>query len=100
MTLPEFNHSVSADDQPPHHLDPALQALWWMCRGDWERAHTVAQADGSADGAWVHAHLHRVEGDEGNARYWYARAARVPPQQSLEAERAAIVAALLASGPK
>ena len=96
MTPAEFNQSVRARPQPPDGLSAALQALWWMARGDWDRAHTVAQEDASREGSWVHAHLHRVEGDEGNAGYWYARAGRPPAHHGLEAERDAIVAALLA----
>ena len=56
-------------------LTEALDALE---RGDWERAHAIAQGDESAEAAWLHAHLHRVEGDADNARYWYVRAGRAP----------------------
>ncbi len=95
MTLVEFNQSVSADVEPPAGLSDVLLALWWSARGDWPRAHELAQRDGSAAGSWVHAHLHRVEGDEGNAAYWYARARRPMADGALEAERDAIVAELL-----
>ena len=71
-----------------------MQALWWLARGDWDRAHALAQEDASAAGSWVHAHLHRVEGDEGNAGYWYARAGRSRATGPLEAERDAIIEAL------
>ena len=70
-----------------HALD-ALEA------GDWDRAHNLAQGDPSPEGAWMHAHLHRVEGDEANARYWYARAGRDPFSGSLAEERAALRAEL------
>ena len=53
-----------------------LRALWWAERGDWDRAHTLCQEAGTREGDWVHGYLHRVEGDAGNARYWYARAGR------------------------
>jgi len=95
MTLDEFNHSVQAASAPPPGLSEALVALWWMAKGDWERAHEIAQRDASAAGSWVHAHLHRVEGDEGNAGYWYARAGRPPARGDLAVERAAIIAALV-----
>ena len=78
----------------------ALLALWCEARGDWERAHALAQAEpDERAGAWVHAYLHRVEGDAGNAAYWYARAGRRAPAQgaSFTEERAAIAAALLAA---
>lgn len=95
MTPDEFNHSVRTAHEPPAPWPAALRALWWMAKGDWGRAHGIAQGDASAEGSWVHAHLHRVEGDEANAGYWYARAGRPHADAPLEHERAAIVAALL-----
>ena len=76
---------------------PALLALWREARGDWAAAHELAQKAAGRDGDWVHAYLHRAEGDELNAGYWYARAGRKrpPPGTSLEAERTAILAELL-----
>lgn len=73
-----------------------LQALWLDARGEWERAHTVCQQAKNRDGDWVHAYLHRKEGDLGNAGYWYARAGRPMPAESvsLETEWAGIVEAL------
>ncbi len=82
----------------------ALLALWCEARGDWDRAHALAQhvgdhgAGGEARaGCWVHAYLHRVEGDEGNAGYWYARARKSAPGRGtrFESERREIAAALL-----
>ncbi|MBE7212415.1 MAG: hypothetical protein INR65_15450 [Gluconacetobacter diazotrophicus] len=67
-------------------LDGALLALWWDARGDWERAHTVAQDLPGPDGALIHAYLHRKEGDLGNAGYWYRRAGRPVATGSLEEE--------------
>jgi len=84
-----------ADDRPPDGLSPALLALWWAARGDWHRAHGVAQSDGSSDGSWVHAYLHRVEGDLGNAGYWYRRAGKPASTAPLEDEWREIAAALL-----
>ncbi len=80
---------------PPPGLGPALQALWHDARGDWDRAHELAQAASGRDGAWVHAYLHRKEGDEGNAGYWYARAGRPAARGDLRAEWEQIVRALL-----
>jgi hypothetical protein len=94
MTLEEFEASLGAG-QPPEGLAPALQALWHQGRGEWHRAHELAQADDGVDGAWVHAHLHRVEGDLGNAAYWYRRAGRPEEDGSLRGEWQAIVRALL-----
>jgi hypothetical protein len=75
-------------------LPPLLAALWWDARGDWDRAHRLAQEVGTAEGAWVHAYLHRREGDLPNADYWYRRAGRRRPDRSLEQEWAEIAAAL------
>ncbi len=61
---------------PPPGLGPALQALWRDAKGDWDGAHPLAQVDESAAGCWVHAYLHRKEGDAGNAAYWYRRAGK------------------------
>ena len=69
-------------------------ALTALEAGNWEEAHDLAQADPSPEAAWVHAHLHRIEGDEANARYWYARAGRDPFTGTLREERAAPRAAL------
>ncbi|MCC2665871.1 MAG: hypothetical protein K0S35_3793 [Geminicoccaceae bacterium] len=95
MTLQTFRASLSAD-VPPAGLSPALQALWQEAKGDWHAAHALAQAQDDAEGAWVHAYLHRVEGDLANAGYWYRRAARPASNESLQEEWAAVVAALLA----
>ena len=70
MTVEEFEASDGKE------LSGALLALWWDAKGDWEKAHEIAQDVAGADGAWVHAYLHRKEGDLGNAAYWYRRAGR------------------------
>jgi hypothetical protein len=64
------------DEAPPPGLAPAVEALWHAANGFWERAHDAAQKRDDAAGAWVHAYLHRMEGDEEIARYWYGRAGR------------------------
>ena len=94
-TLQAFRASLSAD-APPAGLSPALQALWQQAKGDWHAAHALAQAQDDAEGAWVHAYLHRVEGDLANAGYWYRRAGRPVSGQPLQEEWAALAAALLA----
>jgi len=95
MDLARFRASLSADAPPPG-LSLALQALWRDGKGDWDGAHEAAQADGGGAGDWVHAYLHRKEGDAGNAAYWYRRAGRPACRLSLEEEWAAIADALLA----
>ncbi len=93
---PETFRSSTADATPPKDLSAPLQALWWAAKGDWDRAHKIVQDEDSADAAWVHAYLHRVEGDLPNARYWYRLATRPEASGTLEAEWNSIGAALLA----
>ena len=97
MDLDGFTASLTAPE-PPSGLGPALEALWYAANGDWDRAHHLAQQDDGAAGAWVHAYLHRVEGDAGNALYWYRRAGRPAGEGATGAEWRAIAAALLAEG--
>lgn len=89
-----FRASLAAASPPPG-LSAALEALWWDARGDWERAHMAVMSDNGADAAWVHAYLHRREGDRSNAAYWYRRAGRAMPDGPLAAEWQAIAEALL-----
>src|SRR5512140_353975 len=98
MSFADLRQSIERDAAPSRALSPAVQALWHDARGDWDRAHTCAQDDHSRDGSWVHAYLHRKEGDAANAAYWYTRAGRpVPaPGVTLEAEWTAIAKTLLA----
>jgi hypothetical protein len=95
MTPDAFRHSLR-ERLPPKAIPPPLRALWWAAKGDWNKAHEIAQSDDGADAAWVHAYLHRAEGDLANAHYWYTRAGSQPPTTSTEAEWDAIVETLLA----
>jgi hypothetical protein len=89
-----------AQASPPPGLTPPLTALWHAARGEWDRAHAIAQVDeADPDHAWVDAHLHRVEGDLGNARYWYRRAGRAAAEGDLAAGRRAMAAELLGRNP-
>ncbi|HEV2425711.1 MAG TPA: hypothetical protein VGZ29_12860 [Terriglobia bacterium] len=94
MTLEEFRGSL-AMEAPPAHLTLALAGLWWDAKGDWKQAHESAQQDGSPAGSWVHAYLHRKEGDLSNAAYWYRRAGKPPATTPLEQEWAEIAGQLL-----
>lgn len=94
MTFEEFKASLSKEN-PPSELNRTLQALWQDAKGDWDTAHRLAQSVDSTDGAWVHAYLHRKEGDLSNASYWYSRANQKMLQQSLAEEWAQIVQTLL-----
>ena len=87
--------ATRAGMEPPDRLSPALKTLWHLARGEWDAAHRCAQSRNDRDGAWVHAHVHRVEGDSANANYWYRRAERPPPEVSLDDEWQAIATALL-----
>ncbi len=95
MTLADFDSAVAARRPLAAGTAPLITALWHDAIGDWDGAHTVAQDVDSPDGAWVHAYLHRREGDISNAQYWYRRAGRPPATGALDDERRAIVAALL-----
>ena len=95
MSPRSFDNSL-ARYQPPSALSAPLQALWWARKGDWDKAHKLMMDDGSREAAWVHAYLHRVEGDLPNARYWYRQAGRPAAEGALDAEWSAITEALLA----
>lgn len=95
LDLEAFRNSL-ATDAPPTGVSTALQALWHDARGDWDAAHNYAQDAKGRDGDWVHAYLHRKEGDLGNAAYWYRRAGKPVAGGSLDAEWAEIARALLA----
>ena len=94
MTLEELRRA----EREPQDAAPALRALWHDLRGDWDGAHRIAQDIDGAAGAWVHAYLHRKEGDLANAGYWYRRAQRPVAQGSLQDEWESIASALLKDG--
>jgi hypothetical protein len=94
MTPSEFKRGLSSK-KPHGGFSPALTALWWAGNKSWDKAHDIVMSEEGADCAWVHAYLHRVEGDRDNARYWYRQARRAPATGELASEWAAIVAALL-----
>lgn len=94
MTFDDFQRSLAAN-KPPVGLTSALAALWWDAKGDWSQAHECAQEDESSAGSWVHAYLHRKEGDLGNAGYWYSRASKPTCRDGLAPEWRSIVSQLL-----
>jgi|SRR5262249_32332122 len=94
MTLEDFRNTL-ATTQPPPALGHALSGLWWDAKGDWTRAHESAQQDEGHAGAWVHAYLHRKEGDSSNAAYWYGQAGKPVSKSPFEQEWAEIASALL-----
>jgi hypothetical protein len=94
MTVDDFHNSLSAAS-PPSGLSSAIAGLWWDAKGDWKRAHESAQQDEGSEGSWVHAYLHRKEGDQDNAAYWYSRAGKPICRQPLDAEWLSITRDLL-----
>jgi len=95
MTFEDLRAAVEQQAALPDTAPPLVRALWHDATGDWEGAHRVAQDVDDADGAWVHAYLHRKEGDVGNAGYWYRRAGRPAATGSFDDEWRAIATALL-----
>jgi hypothetical protein len=95
VTLQEFCQTLT--EVSPPTSDFALSGLWWDAKGDWTRAHESAQQDEGAAGAWVHAYLHRKEGDNSNAAYWYSRAGKEPSRAALDQEWEQITTTLLSA---
>ena len=93
MDLTTFKASTTKNT-PPKGISLSLEAMWYQAKGNWEEAHRLAQSEQSPAGSWVHAFLHRVEGDHGNAAYWYRLADRPVRTSSLDDEWEEIVAAL------
>jgi hypothetical protein len=98
MRLDEFEATLQAA-LPPDGIGAPLAALWWLRRGDWARAHALVQDEPGPDAAHVHALLHRIEGDLGNAGYWYRRAGAQVGQGNTENEWRAIACRLLGERP-
>ena len=94
MTVDDFRKSLTAA-KPPVGLSLALAGLWWEAKGDWMRAHESAQQDEGPEGSWVHAYLHRREGDQSNAAYWYGRAGKPVCREPPDTECLSIVKGLL-----
>jgi len=94
MTPAAFNASL-AKAAPPAGLSPALTALWWAGKNEWGKAHALAMSEDGPECAWVHAYLHRVEGDLRNAGGWYSRAGRPASTAPLKEEWETIARALL-----
>ena len=95
MDKTSFLKSLDADAPPA--LSPHLQALWYDAKNDWKRSHQLVQDIEDSNAAWIHAYLHRKEGDEGNAGYWYHRAGKKFPNVSLDEEWNQIVDIVLST---
>ena len=96
MTYNDFQQSI-ATQSPPDGLSETLVSLWWDKKGDWEKAHAIAQEIATVQGSAVHGYLHREEGVLWNADYWYSRAGRKRPRVSLEEEWRMLVEEMLGS---
>jgi hypothetical protein len=94
MRIQDFEASLGGAIAP-ERLSPYLTALWHEKHGDWSKAHEIVQEINDPTAAWVHAYLHRREGDQGNAEYWYRRADKPAPSCSLDQEWSEIVESLL-----
>lgn len=90
MHYEDFIESLSAE-KPPEKISPLLKALWHDGKNDWEASHNIAQDIHDKNGSWIHAYLHRKEGDISNARYWYSMAGKNLPQLTLKEEWTALV---------
>ena len=97
VNMADLKASLS-DAAPATTLSPPLAALWWAAKGNWDQAHKIVQDEDDANSAWVHAYLHRVEGDLGNAGYWYRRAGKPVAKDPLQDEWERIVSALIEGG--
>ena len=94
LNYEEFGKSLELA-QPPALWPESLQALWWAAKGNWENAHEIAQDIPSKTGSWIHAYLHRVEGDRWNAGYWYDRANKPFSKHSAVEELEQIISSVL-----
>ena len=94
MDLEEFKSSLQ-DSVPPTFSSKNLLALWYDAKGNWDKAHDIVQITSGYDGDWIHAYLHRKEGDQSNASYWYRRVGKPKPEISLASEWEDLVVYLL-----
>jgi hypothetical protein len=94
MDMIQFKSSLSSGE-PPEGISDYLKAMWYAGKNDWETSHNIAQDIADTNGSWIHAYLHRVEGDIGNAGYWYSKAKKPMPSYAPGKEWEEIVAALL-----
>ncbi len=96
----DYNSFIATltDSQPPVSVSAFLQAMWYDAKGNWHKSHDIVQDLPDRAASWIHAYLHRKEGDHGNARYWYSRAGKPYPASSLQEEWENIVSELLEAG--
>ena len=95
MTLEAFEQSIEQHRKPPAEISVYLQSLWYDAKGDWDKAHEMIQDVEDETSFWIHAYLHRKEGDSWNADYWYRKAGKAKPDASLKEEWKEISSILL-----
>lgn len=94
VSFDDFENSLNTSS-PPEDLSVYLRSLWYDAKGDWDKAHKIIQDVEDKNASWIHAYLHRKEGDIGNADYWYGRAGKTRPSVSLQVEWENMVKAML-----
>lgn len=94
MNPSEFKSTLGLDICP-EEFDPLIKALWYLAKDDWHAAHDIVSTIHTSEASWIHAHLHRIEGDKWNAGYWYERAGRPYPNISFSEESTDILKELL-----
>jgi len=87
--------SASLQESAPPNVSVYLKALWYDAKDNWKTAHNLVDHLEDKTAFWVHAYLHRKEGDRGNAQYWYSRAGKKMPSNSLQQEWEDLVDALI-----
>ncbi len=98
MKRTDFDQSLIKDAAPPESAPLPIAALWWLCNQNWHKAHDLIDTAPGTDVAWIHALLHRMEGDQGNANYWYARAGRQAEGLTIGRELESILGYFLEGG--
>ncbi|WP_282111776.1 hypothetical protein [Maribacter stanieri] len=93
-TYLEFEKSLELSHVPKEWSD-GLKAAWYDANGDWEASHNIAQDMHNTLGSWLHAYLHRKEGDRFNAGYWYRLAKKEYPTITLDEELKVIVESII-----
>ncbi|WP_343486078.1 hypothetical protein [Allomuricauda sp. d1] len=98
MKLPnDYNafQETLANQAPPDTWPKALQSLWYDAKGNWHTAHDLIDGSNDSTAKWIHAYLHRKEGDEWNAGYWYRQAGKSFPKMTLDEEAKQLVLEIL-----
>ena len=93
-TLKRNSKASVGKEELPNEISSPIEVICYRGKGNWEEAQRLVQSDNSPNGSWVHAYLHRVEGDLGNAAYWYRMADEAVCNSGLDEEWVEIVAEL------